>query len=296
MMVKDNAGGCMVLPADLVLGYGRGKLSGAAAWSVEAHLPGCPDCLSVLAGCGLSGRLERNRGELLVRLGLPEARQHSILPRRLRGQGHVSALLWGTPSLRVSWLFGVLLVLAAGVGMARLAAASVAAAGPLSLGHSAGWAALIPFLFIAPLLPLAAVAAAFSPRLDPAFDLARAAPISGAWLLCVRSVAVTAGTLVPTAAAALLLPGPWWLAPALLLPALALCAAAVAGATAFPPVTAAVVAALAWVVLVIVAGLAAGNPALVYGPAGQLAAAAIVLGAVGLVALRRNRVDLGWVR
>ncbi len=295
-MVTDNAGGCIVLPADLVLGYGRGELSGTAAWSVEAHLPGCPDCRSVLAGCGLARRLERNRGELLVRLGLPEARQHSMLPRRLRGQGHVSALLWGTPSLRVSWLSGVLLVLAAGVGLARLAAASVAAAGPLSLGHSTGWAALIPFLFIAPLLPLAAVAAAFSPRLDPAFDLARAAPISGAWLLCVRSVAVIAVTLVPTVASALLLPGPWWLAPALLLPALALSAAAVAGATVVPPATAAVGAALAWVVLVIAAGLAAGNPALVYGPAGQLAAAAIVLAAVGLVALRRNRVDLGWVR
>jgi Putative zinc-finger len=298
-MVHDDSGagiGCAVLRAELVLGYGRGELDSTAAWSVEAHLPGCPACREVLASCGPSGRLERNRGELLVRLGLPEARRAPMLPPRLRGQGHVSALLWGTPSLRASWLCGVLLVLAVTVGLARLAVASMAAGGPQSLGHAAGWTALIPFLFVAPLLPLAAVAAAFSPQLDPAFDLARAAPISGAWLLCVRSIAVIAVTLMPTVAAALLLPGPWWLAPALLLPALALCAAAVAGATVVSPISAAVGAALAWSVLVIVAGLAAGNPALVYSPAGQVAATAVVLAGVGLVAIRRNRIDLGWVR
>jgi hypothetical protein len=288
-----SATGCRVLSAGQLQRYERGELDGPSAWSVEAHLPGCPACRTALTRCVPAGRLERNRGELLMRLGLPEAGR---LPQWPRGRGHLSALLWGTPSLRASWLSGVLLVLAAGVGMARLAAATAVAAGPLSLGHPAGWAGLIPFLFIAPLLPLAAVGAAFSPGLDPAFDLARAAPISAAWLLCVRSVAVIAVTLVPTIAAALLLPGPWWLAPALLLPALALCAAAVAAATVVSPVGAVIGAGLVWSALVAAAGLAAGNPVLVYGPDGQLAAAAVALVAVGLAVLRRNRVDLGWMR
>jgi hypothetical protein len=230
---------------------------------------------------------------MLTRLALP---QGGPLRRALRWCGvpdELITLLAVTPSLRRSWLAGVAAVLAVSVGWAQLAAATLpAAAGRPALGGPGGpWWHLMPFLAVAPLLPLGAVAAAFSARLDPGHELAVAAPVSGLRLLCARAGAVVAVTLVPTA-----LPGPPWLPVILLLPALAVCAAALAAATIAGPVGGAVGAGAAWLAVVIAAGLAGRNPALAFGPAGQFAAAAVLVTAVALVAVRRDRLELGWTR
>jgi hypothetical protein len=305
---RDGAGGgpvdsgCGQLPAGLISAYARGALDAAAAWSVEAHVPGCSACRAVLAGCGQGDRLARNRSALLVRLALPAPGPADRVLRRCGVPEHVLRLLAVTPSLRRSWLAGVLLVLAATIGAAYLlppgAVAGAPLTGPSGLpgGPAAGssLAALVPFLLLAPMLPLAAVAAAFTARLDPAAALATAAPVSGVWLLCVRAVAVISATMLPTMLAALALPGPWWLGPAMLLPALAVCAAALAAGTIAGPAAGAVGASLAWVAAVTAAGLAAGRPSLVLGATGQLAALAVLIGAAAVIAARRTRIDFGW--
>lgn len=295
MTRQDGGGlpGCALLPAAAVTSYAGGGLDAAAEWSVEVHLPGCPACRAVLAACTDSERLARNRNVLLARAGLPKP---GLLGRMLRRCGvgeHVIVVLEATPSLRRSWLTGVLLVLATVVGAAQLAASTYF--GGISQASTIDWTGLVPFLLLAPLLPLAAVAAAFSPALDPSYRVASAAPVSKFWLLCVRSVAVVAGTLVPMALAALALPGPWWLAIALLLPALALCSAALSMATVIRPAAAVAGVTAAWLVLVIGLGVTAGRPATVLGPAGQLTAAAVLTAGVALVAVRRSTIDYGWM-
>jgi hypothetical protein len=193
----------------------------------------------------------------------------SLLRAVGRGDEQALARLYGGPA--VTGPTGVGVALAGG-----------AAASP--------WAALLPYLALAPLVPLIAVAAAFSARLDPAYELTLAAPVSALWLLFVRATAVIAVTLVPTAAAALALPGPWWLASVLLLPALAVCATALAAATVVAPVTGAIGAGTAWVAVVTVA-IVARHPAVAFGPAGQAGAAAVLLIAAAVLAVRRERFE-----
>jgi hypothetical protein len=298
---------CAQLSGDLLARYASGALEEATAWSVEAHVPGCAPCRAALAARLDGSRLERNKSVLLTRLALPRPGPVGRALRWCRVPDYVVTLLSVTPALRRSYLAGVALVLAAAIGAAYLAVPDGLAGGPALAGSLVtgpatsgaalaaeaavrAWAGLLPYLALAPLVPLIAVAAAFSGRLDPAYELALAAPVSALWLLLVRATAVIAVTLVPTAAAALALPGPWWLASALLLPALAVCAAALAAGTAVGPVAGAIGAGAAWVA-VVTAAAAARHPALAFGSAGQAAAAAVLLAAATVLAVRRDRFE-----
>jgi hypothetical protein len=293
---------CAQLSGDLLARYASGGLDEATAWSVEAHVPACAPCRAALAAQLDGHRLERNKSVLLTRLALPPPGPAGRALRWCRVPDHVVALLSATPSLRRSWLAGVALVLAAAIGSAYLLVPDGLGGGPAFTGPAgagaalaggaaaSAWAALLPYLALAPLVPLIAVAAAFSARLDPAYELTLAAPVSALWLLLVRATAVIAVTLVPTAAAALALPGPWWLASVLLLPALAVCAAALAAATVVGPVTGAIGAGTAWVA-VVTAAIVARHPAAAFGPAGQAGAAAVLLIAAAVLAVRRERFE-----
>jgi hypothetical protein len=272
---------CAQLAGGLLARYASGALDAASAWSVEAHVPDCGPCRAALAGQLDAARLARNRAVLLTRLAVPPPGPVGGALRWCGVPDHVVALLSATPSL----------VLAAAVGAAYLLVPDA----PARLSGDGAWAGLMPFLAVAPLVPLAAVAAAFSPRLDPAYEIAAAAPISAVWLLFVRATAVIAVTLVPTALAALALPGPWWLASVLLLPALAVSAAALAAATVVGPAAAAAGAGTAWIAAV-TAATVARHPAAAFGPAGQAAAAAVLLAAVAVLAARRDRFSVSRTR
>ncbi len=291
-------GTCDVLPPALVAAYADGGLRGAQAWSVEAHLPGCAACRAVLASPAQAARLARNKAVVLTRTGLP---QPGLAGRALARCGvprHLLVLLSATPSLRRSWLAGVTLVLAAALGAARLAqavAGSGAAGGGAAAQGPLAWS-LMPFLVLAPLLTLVAVAAAFSARLDPAGELAVAAPVSKAWLLLVRSVAVTSTTLVPTVLAALALPGPWWLPVTALGWSLALSTVALAAATVAGPVRGAAAAGAAWLLALLAVALVAGSPAPAFGQAGQTVTPVILAAGVLVTALRRRQIDPAWMR
>lgn len=273
------------MSADLVTAYAQGSLTQAAAWSVEAHLPSCDWCRTVLASEVDPSRIARNRAILLTRLALEDTGRAESVAVRAGVPRHVWRLLSLMPSLRLSWLTGVVLVLATSIGAARL----------LVTSHGTT-SAMLPYLFLAPLLPLAAVAAAFHPDFDPSADLSTAAPVSGVWLFCVRSVAVIATSVAPIMVAALALPGTGWLSLMIVLPALAICVLALALGTLLPPLSAAILVGAGWLTLVTGLGLVAGSPTTAYSGAAQPVALLVMIGAGTLLVIRRRTLDYGSKR
>ena len=74
------------------------------------------------------------------------------------------------------------------------------------------------FLVLAALLPLAGVAAAYGPGIDPSYEIGVAAPMSSFHLILVRASTVLASTAALAALAALTLPRVGWTAAAWIVP------------------------------------------------------------------------------
>lgn len=280
---------------DLLSGYAAGTIESVDAWSTEAHLTACAQCRSALSAHVDAGRLARNRSVLLVRAAIPDGRLLR-LARRCGVPDHVPRLLAATPSLRLSWLLSVAGVLVTVAGEAAAVRYGwIAGPGPAGPAGYQGPMILVPFLLAAPLLVLAGVATAFLPAFDPASQLAVAAPFSGFTLLLVRAVCALAAALIPVLAGALVLPGPGWLPAALLLPSLALCAFALAAATVVGPRAAAATAGALWALPALVLAVTHLPLALVQWHA-QSAGAAVLCVCIVVLILRRDRLELGWMR
>jgi hypothetical protein len=275
--------------------YAAGTLDESVALSVEAHLTGCADCRTALSAYVELERLARNRSVLLVRAALPDGRASRFL-RRCGVPDHLLRLLAATPSLRRSWLLAIVGVLAVVIGESFLTSTGHAGVGGFTWASaSRGEAALVPFILVAPLLVLAAVAVAFLPMFDPAYQLAVAAPFSGFTLLLVRALSALATALVPVVCAAFAMPGPGWLPAMLLLPSLALCAFALAAATLMPPVTAAVASGVLWVLPALLLATTHLPLAILQWNAQSAFAVAIIVSAVVLF-MRHDRFELGLTR
>lgn len=277
---------------DLLARYAAGSVDRVIAWSVEAHLTGCARCRPAVSAQVDQARLARNRLVMLVRVATADGGRGRRVLSRCGVPEHVLRLLAATPSLRLSWLLSIVGALAVVTGEAVLAA--YFSAGPTRLGYLDGQL-LLPFLLLAPLLVLAAVAATFLPVFDPAYRLAVAAPFSGFTLLLLRAVSALAAALVPVVVAAFVVPGPGWLPAALLLPSLALCAFALAAAAVVGPRAATAAAGALWAVPVLWVAVA-HSPLLVLQWHGQVACAAVLLTAVAVLVSRRDRFEIGWTR
>lgn len=190
---------------ELLQAYAEGRLVSLSADSVEAHLLACATCRLMVAGAVAPERLSQVRLDLddtldasarpwserlLVRLGFAEADARALL---------------AAPSLRWAWW---------------LAVAAAAALGLLVAGETRDPDAV--FLVLAPVVPLAATAAAYAPTLDPAFGLVSATPYRTMRLLLSRSLAVGVTAMIGIALAALALPARDLTAIVWLLPAVAL--------------------------------------------------------------------------
>jgi hypothetical protein len=280
----------------LLAGYAAGDARGAAAWSVEAHLTGCPQCRSALSAYADAERLARNRSVLLVRAAAGEGSRVRRAACRLGFPDHVLGLLAATPSLRRSWLLSVIGVVAVIAGEAAAVGYGwIPGGGPRGMAGYPGPESLVPFLLVAPLLVLAGVAAAFLPVFDPASRLATAAPFSGFTLMLVRAVSALAAALVPVTAAAFFLPGPGWLPVALLLPCLALSVFALAAATVLGPRAAVLMAGILWTAPALLLA-AARHPLLIVQPDAQFASAVVLCSCALLLLARRDHFELGWTR
>jgi len=241
------------LDADLVRAYALGTTDQPGAWSVETHVEGCSRCAAELSTACSAPELHRIRAQVLSATRAPSRR-----PLRL--------ML--SPALRPAWLVAVGVVVVTTTG--------------LDLVHATRFPAL---LLIAPLLPLAGIAASNAPSWNATAELVASTPTSALRLLLLRSASVLAlsvPALVLTGLLSGTAPLPW------LLPAAAL----VCGALALT----------AWLRVEIAMGLAAAAWALVaLGPAAldrQLPVAltaaaapawsAVLLAAVALLVLRRH--------
>jgi signal transduction histidine kinase len=201
------------------------------------------------------GLLERG----IVRLGVPD---------------HVARLLASTPSLRLSWL-----------------AAAAVAIGFSAWAANAGADGRLVFLMVAPVLPVAGVAAAYGPWADPSYELGTTTPFSGLRLLLLRTLAVLVVTTVVTAVGGALVPAGEISSFAWELPALALTFASLALATVVAPHVAGVAVGLLWFGTVAALEIrSAERFAAFRGPA-QTAFFVVVVASAAAIAWRHERLD-----
>ena len=240
--------------SDLLERYARGETDGPTAYSVEAHLPSCSRCRGEVAALADHARLTQIWDGIEERLDAPRRGPVEAGLVRLRVPEHVARLLGATHALRLSWLLACALVLAFAV-----------------LAASRREEGIVMFLIFAPLLPLAGIAAAYGPDVDPAYEVGLAAPMRSFGLLLVRALAVLVTTTAMATVAALALPGLHWSAAAWLLPSLGLTLASLALAARMSATAACGVLALAWVLTVVTGWRVSEEPLLVAGPAGQIA-------------------------
>jgi predicted anti-sigma-YlaC factor YlaD len=238
------------IPDDLRERYLEGTLEPALAMSVDAHLGRCADCRAAVPyeKDWLEASWARLEAELITpRLSLSERfLRHSGVP------DHLARLLSATPAMSRAWLAAVVSVLAFAVLAAR------------------EQAELLPaFLIVAPVLPLAGIALAYGPRVDPAHELVAATPMSGPRLLLTRATAVLAVSVVLAGLASPLLPAPPGLSAAWLLPALAAASGCLALSSRLPVPIAALAVGGVWLAIV-GAGRFIGSWLAVFGPTPQI--------------------------
>jgi hypothetical protein len=260
--------------------YRSGRLDPARVMSVEAHLNGCPHCRAALPADG--AWLSAHWRHLVSAVAGPRLTLIERLLRRLGLPEHLARLLTATPTLSRSWLTAVTAVLGFAVVFSYASHHTVSEP-----------ARLLPFLLVPPVLPLAGIALAYGPVVDPAYEMLAATPVAGARLLLVRATAVLVTALVAAGLATPLLPGPPLLGAAWLLPALALTAGGLALATRLPALLATGGLAGAWMASVLLLGGLSGERLLAFRPAAQLVYAGAAALLIVVVYMRRRHFDPG---
>jgi hypothetical protein len=246
--------------------YAAGELPPAASASVEAHLLGCAHCRTQVGDAVPVPRLAAIWAEVAEAVDSPGLTPVERVLLRLGVRDHTARLLAATPSLTTAWLLSV----AAALTFALAAAQS-------------GTRGVVLFLALAPVLPVAGVAVAYSRGCDPTYDVSLAAPYPAFRLVLLRTAAVLVTTMALVALAALALPAAPGLAAAWLLPALALTGTTLALSARVPaPVAAGAVVAL-WLGSVFTAFHETGSPYAAFGAVGQIVALASVLVSTALV-------------
>ena len=269
----------------LLIGYCELSVSAATASAIEAHLMSCASCRAELANVSTSahdGHVNQQSGwdRVLERVDRPTRSITERLLGAIRVRPDTAKLLATTPALRLAWLAAVGLVAAFAVAAARMEGD-----GP--------WLLLV----IAPLLPVAGVATAYGPALDPTYEIGVAAPMSGLRLTLLRTLAVIATTLPLLTVAALVAPDGGWTVFGWVLPSFALVAITLALSTVTSPERAGVVVGLGWMVALVVL-IDRGNGgdfvdrSWIFGSSGQTTVAVVAVIGVAIIASRKTSFDL----
>ena len=269
----------------LLVGYCELSVTAASAAAIEAHLMSCASCRSKLAGVAISadgGFMNQQSvwDGVLERVDRPTRSITERLLGVMRVRADTAKLLATTPALRLAWLVAVVFVAAFAVASAR-----VERDGP--------WLLLV----IAPLLPVAGVATAYGPALDPTYEIGVAAPMSGLRLMLLRTLAVLATTMPLLVLAALVVPGGGWAVFGWVLPSFALVAITLALSTAIPPERAGAVVVVGWLVALVALmdRDRAGDfvdKSLIFSSSGQTTVAVVAAIGAAIVATRKTSFDV----
>lgn len=254
--------------------YADGTALAVPGASVEAHLMVCSGCRERLGSLMPAEPLDEVWNAIRADV---EAPGRSVLERwlgRLGISGESARLLAAVPAFRGAWLLGML-----GITMFVGAAASLSEVLGLSL-----------FLLIAPLAPVAGVAASFGGDADPSHELVTVTPYSTMRLLLLRSAGVMVTSVPAAILVGLALPGEGWLAAAWLAPAAAGVTLTLALAPTLGSTAAAATVGGAWSV-VVVSAVRAHEPLALVEPATQLVLAALAAAAAMSVVLRYRSFD-----
>jgi hypothetical protein len=250
-------------------------LDDATAASIDAHLMACAECRQAVAGLTDAGTLAATWAEVADRVDRPRPTTVERLLLRLGQREGMARLVAATPSLAVAWFGAVLAIAAAAVAVSRTTGADG------------------PFLVLAPLVPLAAVASTFAVASDPTGEAGVATPLYGVALALRRALTVLTPTFALLGMMAIALPevsgAALWV-----LPAIALVLAALALATWWHAERAVGVLAAAWVVTVTTARWLDGPTvafadSVAFSAPGQAAAALVAVAAAAVLAARHDR-------
>lgn len=265
------------LDAPLVEAYAGDRLDDPRAYSVEAHLMACPGCRAMVADAFDPRRLEEGWANVAAGLHAPRPTVVERALLRLGVEDHVARLVAATPSLSLAWIGAV----ASALGFAVLAA------------HLSPpvWGLLV-FLGMAPLVPVAGVAAAYGPGADPMHEFGVAAPLHGWRLLELRTTTVLIASVLLAGLAALALPGIGWLAAAWLLPALGTSTATVALSSVVAPRSAAGIVAFLWLSAVTLSARVLDAPLSLFAAPTQIAMVLVAAAALAATYLRRDAFDV----
>lgn len=262
-----------------------GELAGARAESIEQHVVACGECRRRLGERFDRGRMGKVWDDVVDEIDRPRRSWLEAALVRVGMGSQTARLVAVTPTLRASWLVGVLVTLAFFV----IATEALGAHDPAL------------FLLAAPLVPLAAVAVAFGTQFDPVGEVTRAAPVSKFRLLLVRTVAVLLGTIPLVLIAEQFLDVPVGAGARWLLPSLAMVTGTLALSTRLEPVAASMVVGGAWVVVLALVAFPAGTAqagqriaeSFVFSAGGQLLSLLAVIAGSWWIVSRRETIEIG---
>ncbi|MBP2327766.1 hypothetical protein JOF56_008151 [Kibdelosporangium banguiense] len=218
---------------------GGSALSPEQEWTIEAHLETCMVCQQRLAQ--IFAERQPQLGDLLDVVWQDVAATATSTPAPVRSQLKRRLLTWASPSL-LPWLAMTALVVLAALGFDIVARTG-----------SAGLPSLV--VLLAPVMPLLGVAASWTRRMDPMYELIAGAPRAGLSMVLRRTAAVLVVVIPMLAIAAVLADG----SPVLwLLPCLAFTLGTLALGTVIGVARAAGTLALCWAVAVVIPSLLTG--------------------------------------
>jgi len=238
--------------------------------SVEAHLVTCPDCRVRLGELMPHQAVDRAWSAIRAHVEAPRRSVPEQLIRRLGISTEAARLLVAVPAFRGAWLFG-LFVVTLFAGLAAL---------------FAGEYGLTLFLIVAPLAPVAGVAASFGGDADPCHELVTVTPHSSVRMLLLRTAGVLATSLPVTLLAGFALPGPAWVGVAWLTPAAAGVALTLLLSPVFGSTATATALAACWSSAVVIASRLE-DPVEIVEPTMQLVFAVLTLVAVAALVVRQ---------
>lgn len=270
------------IPRDHLAAYVSGGLDDPEAWSVETHLADCAGCAARVAEAvrhtDLPARIRDVRRQVLAQTRSEAQARARVASRPASTWRRTWRLLTAPPALRLPWIAAAVFAVACAT-LLSLASGGPGQAGPV-------------VLLVAPLLPLAGVAASYGPGMDPAYELTLATPYSGLRLLLLRTVTVLGVTIPLLLAAAFLLPTGGVAAAAWLLPALTLVLVTLALGGWVEHRSAAALVGAGWAAVVLTPRLLrVTDVSYVFDPPAQLVWAGVAVLAAGLLVARRGAYD-----